>query len=140
VTIPAAAKQRTPDGAKAFASFYIASVSESGFTADASTLKALSISTCKGCQVFIEFADELRAANQHVDRKSMRLTDMAVRPDSTANLIIVDCLVEDQPSRIVDSRGRVVSNEPGDRFALRISVKWIDSGWAIAESLLVEGQ
>lgn len=140
VTIPAAARERTPEGAKAFAAFYIASVSESGFTANASTLRAVSAPTCKGCQVFIEFAEELRAADQHVDRKSMRLNGMAVRPDSTADLVIVDCLVEDQPSRIVDSRGGVVSNEPGEKLALRISVKWLERGWIVAESLLVEGK
>jgi hypothetical protein len=140
VTIPAAAREHTPEGAKAFAAFYIASVSESGFTANASTLRAVSAPTCKGCQVFIEFAEELRAADQHVDRKSMRLNGMAVRPDSTADLVIVDCLVEDQPSRIVDSRGGVVSNEPGEKLALRISVKWLERGWIVAESLLVEGK
>ena len=128
-----------PEGAKAFAAFYIASVSESGFTANASTLRAVSAPTCKGCQVFIEFAEELRAADQHVDRKSMRLNGMAVRPDSTADLVIVDCLVEDQPSRIVDSRGGVVSNEPGEPCASHIG-QVARTRWIVAESLLVEGK
>ena len=139
VIVPAAARVHTDEGAKAFARFYLDAVSESGQSADSTTLKAITEPTCKGCQVFIDFADELKAQKQHVDRKSMRLNSLAVRPDSTSDLVVIDCLVEDQPSKILNEEGAIVSNEPGEKLALRNSVKWTGDRWLVAESLLVEG-
>jgi hypothetical protein len=139
VSIPAAARAHTEEGAKAFAKFYVEKVSESGYTADSSDLRAISEPTCKGCGVFIELADELKADGHHVDRESIVLRGLMIRPDSTEDRMVIDCLVEDLPSRIVDSNGKTVSEEPGDKLTLRNTLVWKDAGWVVVESLLVQG-
>lgn len=138
MNVPAAARAHTEEGAKAFAEFYVEKVSESGYTADSSDLKAISEPTCKGCAVFIELADELKADGHHVDRKSIVLKGLMVRPDSTQDRMVIDCLVEDLPSKIVDANGKTVSDEPGDKLTLRNTVAWKNVGWVIVESLLVQ--
>lgn len=138
VAIPAAARAHTDEGAKAFARFYVEAVSESGLTADSTTLHAITDPNCKGCRVFIDLADELKAERQHVDRKSIQLRGLSVRPDSSPNVVVIDCLVEDLPSKIVDENGSVVSVERGDKLTLRNTVKWSVDRWIVAESLLVE--
>src|SRR6476659_1544402 len=46
VAVPAAARAHTDEGAKAFATFYVEAVSESGYTADSTTLRAITDANC----------------------------------------------------------------------------------------------
>jgi hypothetical protein len=138
VNVPAAARAHTEAGAKAFAAYYVQAVSRSGFTADSTELRAITRPSCKGCAVFVELADELKADGQHVDRKSIVLRDQMVRPNSTRDRVIVDCLIEDLPSKIVDSKGKTVSNEPGEKLTLRNTLVWEAGRWVVSESLMVQ--
>ncbi|HEY7718123.1 MAG TPA: DUF6318 family protein, partial [Pedococcus sp.] len=53
VTIPAAARAHTLDGAKAFAAYFVDAMNDSQVRADSTTLSAISGPNCKGCKAYI---------------------------------------------------------------------------------------
>ena len=138
VTIPAAARERTPEGAKAFAVLYYEVLSDSQFRADSSNLRMLSASSCVACQAFAGKADEMKRRGQHVDSRSLKVDEAIVTPTSIRNGFVVDVLAEDRPSKVVDSDGSVVSESRGAKLTFRTQVIWMTNGWKIADSKLVK--
>jgi hypothetical protein len=138
VTIPAAAQQRTPEGAKAFAEFYYEVLSDSQYRADSSQLRALHAASCVACQAFAKKADEMKQRGQHVDSRSLTVDDAVVTPTSVRNGFVIDVLADDRPSNVVDANGSVVSSSKGAKLTFRTQVVWISSGWKVADSKLVK--
>jgi hypothetical protein len=137
VILPPAATAHTEDGAKAFIAFFVDQMSKSAHEADSSTMAQLSGPRCRGCKTLIDYADELKAKGQHVDRESVRLHGQIVFPDSTADRYIIDALIESQPSKVVDFQGRTVSNDAGEKFTLRNTVSWSAGAWVMSDNLMV---
>jgi hypothetical protein len=137
VVVPPEATKHTEAGAKAFVTYFVEQMSTSAYEADSSIIGALSGPRCKGCGTLIDFADELKAKGQHVDRQSVQLRGQIVMPNSRPDRYIIDALIEDRPSRIVDSQGKTVSNESGEKFTLRSTVSWSADAWVMDENLLV---
>jgi hypothetical protein len=138
VTIPAAAKQRTTEGAKAFASFYYEVLSDSQYRADSSSLRSLSAASCVACQAFAKKADEMKRRGHHVDSRSLNVDDAVVTPTTVRNGFVIDVLADDRPSKVVDATGSVVSTSQGAKLTFRTQVVWTSTGWKVADSKLVK--
>lgn len=138
IILPPAATAHTEDGAKAFVTFFVEQMGQSAYQADSAVVAALSGPNCRGCKTLIDYADELKAKDHHVDRQSLRLHGQIVYPNSTPDRYIIDALIEDQPSKIVDLQNTTVSNQAGEKFTLRNTVSWSAGGWVMSENLLVK--
>ena len=110
----------------------------SAYQADSALVATLSGPNCHGCKTLIDYADELKAKHHHVDQQSLRLHGQIVYPNSTPDRYIIDALIEDQPSKIVDLQNVTVSNQAGEKFTLRNTVSWSAGGWVMSENLLVK--
>jgi hypothetical protein len=135
--VPAAARAHTLDGAKAFAAYFVKALNDAQVTTDASTLLAISESECKGCRTFVDGAADMRAKGHHVDRPSLKLDDLLVRPNSTDNRVNVDLLITESASNTVDARGKVIESFTSDRFTLRTTLTWLGTRWIVTQALLV---
>lgn len=138
VVVPPEATKHTEEGAKAFARYYTQQMDEATLAADSGTLRALSAPTCKGCQVSIRIADQLKAKNQRHAALTFKLAGDRLTPNSTATTKVVDVLVVDSGSTTIDSTGNVVSKSAPANLTFRQSVEWRNDGWLLIESVLVQ--
>lgn len=138
VVLPPPATAHTEDGAKAFAAFFIAQADLSLVHADPSQIFFLVASDCKGCNVFIRWADTLRDKGQHHAGPSLSIHRQMERPEATPNLYVTDLLIDESAVDVVDVSGSKVRSEPAQRATLRTTLRWVGSGWVVAETLLVK--
>jgi hypothetical protein len=138
VTIPAAAQQRTPEGAKAFGKYYLETYSQAAHRADAATLVALSDPSCGGCKSLIELVEGYRAKGQRVDRVSLTVDEMAIRPEGTPDRPVVDALAKDARKRILNQDGSVASNVAGANINFRLTMVWSESGWRLFDLKVIQ--
>jgi hypothetical protein len=139
VNVPAAARAHTEEGAKAFAEFYYAVLSDSQFRADSGKLRALSTPECVSCQAFARKADAMRERGQHVNLRSLTVKQSQVTPARVSGGYVIDVLAEDQPSKVIEKDGTVISTSKGSKLAFRTSVVWQSDGWKVSDSKLVTG-
>jgi hypothetical protein len=137
VTIPAAAKQRTPDGAKAFARFFTQQMDQTTVTADSSKLRVLAQPTCTACLSIIELVDGYKDRGERQSRSSLNVKAVEVTSE-TGNATIVDVLADDLPHKIVRSDGSVVSTSPAAKINFRHTLAWTEMGWRVSDSEIVQ--
>jgi hypothetical protein len=138
VAVPPEATKHTEAGAKAFAKFYVAQADDALVTADSSKVKAVANESCKGCKVFIDWADELKRQGRHHANTSFTVSGQLVRPDSTDNRYVIDILIDEAGVDVVDQGGTRVASEPAQTATLRTTLSWSASTWSVTESLLVK--
>jgi hypothetical protein len=138
VTIPAAAKQRTPDGAKAFAQYYLETYSEAAHQADAAVVVKLSDPSCGGCKSLIDLVEGYRAKGQRVDRVSLTVDETALRPEGTLTRPVVDALAKDARKRILNRDGSVASNVAAANINFRLTLVWSESGWKLFDLKVIQ--
>lgn len=138
VILPAAAKAHTEEGARAFASYFIAQADLSLVQADSSRLTPLIAPGCTGCSVFIGWADTLRDKGQHHAGPSLSIHRQIRRPAASPSLYLTDLLIDERAVDVVDLSGSKVRSEPAQKATLRTTLKWVGSGWVVAETLLVK--
>jgi hypothetical protein len=137
VTIPPEARAHTEAGAEAFARFFVDTLNQSQVDADPNTLAAISDKSCRGCNVYIDLAEELRTKGHHADVASLKRRAIGVRPDSTADLVNLDILIDESPSRTIARSGRVVESFPAGKLTIRATLRWTRQTWTVAQALLV---
>ncbi|QGN58321.1 DUF6318 family protein [Nostocoides sp. HKS02] len=138
VTLPPEATKHTTEGAQAFAAWFIKEADLALVTADASRLTTLTESQCKGCKVFVGWADGLHGEGRHHERPSLSIHRQIVRPESSPDRYVADLLIDEQAVSVLDSLGRVVGSEPSQKVTLRTTVSWHGSCWLVTEALLVK--
>ncbi|MDF2143784.1 DUF6318 family protein [Knoellia sp. p5-6-4] len=131
VSIPAAARQHTEEGAKAFAKFYLLTYSKSAFSADAASLEALSSDSCGGCKSLIDLVNGYRAKNQHVDRVALTVDTTMLRPEGTSERPVVDVLAKDARKQVLNADGSVAKVVAAASINFRLTMRWDDNNWEV---------
>jgi hypothetical protein len=132
VTIPAAAKAHTKDGAEAFARFYYQQAATSAVRADSSSVAALSDDSCLGCDVFVETADELAAKQHHAEKPSLTIKLVSYRSGGL-DAPVVDVACREEAIRIVDSAGGTVETYKPGVITFKTGLRWTMSGWRVKD-------
>ncbi|WP_157598327.1 DUF6318 family protein [Phycicoccus sp. Root101] len=138
MAVPPAASKKTPEGAEAFARFYTETLGDAAATSSTKSLAPLSMMSCKTCQDFIQILDGRASRGEHGERSSFRLGAVQMDPGSPLNAPIVDVLVTDQGSLIVDRNGKVVETSAPAKLNFRYTLKWSDESWRVADSEVVQ--
>lgn len=109
--IPPAAKEKTAEGASAFASYYLDLVGRSFESADATALRALTSDACGGCQALIDDIEALRSQKRRRQGGGYEVS-AAVSPALETEVAIVDIRYSRSAANIVDTMGAVVASAP----------------------------
>ena len=106
--LPAEALANTPEGAVAFARYFLKAMNRGYFMPAPGALSPLSTPACKSCAAYeAEFAD-LVSKHQHLDREPFVFTEVVVVPDTGPGAALsVDAVTQQQAVKIVDSHGSV---------------------------------
>lgn len=138
VSIPAAARAHTEGGAEAFARFFIEVANHSQTSADSSRLRAISEPSCEGCDVYADLADEMRAKKQRTDVGALSVAGVLVRPGSTGDVVVMDLLLHEKASKVLDQNGSTVQSFGASKLTLRTTTAWRSDRWRITQALLVK--
>lgn len=137
IDIPEAARANTPEGATAFAKWYLEQGSRANVEWDATAIRGLSLPSCKTCAAVVKGVEELKQAGQH--ERSQRYAPGAsqVGPGPSGGSYVVDVLGTYSKMDIVDANGVVVRTLEAEDSALRVTTAWQGSRWAVAEVAVI---
>jgi hypothetical protein len=140
VTIPAAAKQRTPDGAKAFAQFFLDVASRAFVSNDPRPLQALSQTQCTGCDVLVKVITEQRASGERPRQPRFVFEAANVQPQTQQGIFVVDVIGTERDVEVVDDSGRVLRRSGSAPSWTRSTLAWTNEGWRVRQLAAVKKQ
>lgn len=111
--IPQEATERTPQGASAFASHYLAVLTDALQRAEPSTLRSLSDPGCEGCNNFIGAVEDEIAKGWTTRGGAIRVTSTAT-PGDQGDDVRTSVRYSRDAATILDSTGGVVKEVPAD--------------------------
>lgn len=130
MAVPPAATKKTPEGAEAFARFYLTQYSAAAQAGDPALMNGLATAKCQGCAALRKLVEDMRSKGQHIDIDAMKL-GASVVSDTSDDAMTVNVLAEDKPKRILDKNGEIVANVKGAKLDVRMIVTWQSKQWAI---------
>jgi hypothetical protein len=133
--LPAAARQKTPDGVEAFANYYVQLLDRSGKALDSTAVRTLS-RNCATCTKLAAQWDQAKAAGQRIDGGSVTLI-------STGSVLIKDAgaeiptYIQQAALSYLDPSGTPVPNKtsPAVRLTGGIKLEWDGSRstWVVTQ-------
>lgn len=81
----------------------------------------------------------MAAKKQRQDKPSLSVRDIAAQPNPSPSALVLDLLIDEAASKIVDSKGTVVEEYTPDKLTLRMTVVWVTDRWRADQALLVTG-
>ncbi len=139
VPVPPEATAETPQGASAFASYYLELVEVAFATADAGAVKDASASGCGGCDALIGSIEGL----QRQGRKRIGgdyVIGETLAPAVVKGDVVVDITYERRAGRVVDASGQVLETAdpvPVTNAQMRLIRRggsWIVQGYRVVEA------
>ncbi|WP_353356630.1 DUF6318 family protein [Intrasporangium sp. DVR] len=128
--LPAAAKKRTKDGAKAFVEHFIDQLNRAWRSPDPRRIKQLCAEASESCQSFIQTAQDLERHGHHYDSDPVRV-DKATAFGEAGGLMRVEFLGGQTGARVVDVAGRTVEDEATSTTHNMFYLDWNLSGWRV---------
>jgi hypothetical protein len=138
VTIPAAAQQRTPEGAAAFSRLFLETASQAAVTASSKELRSLADPECVGCDAMADLVDGYARRHQHIDRSAMRVNNSTTRPGANTGEAVVDVTATDGPKALVSASGATIKRFPEAKIFFEIKVEWHRSAWQVKQLQVVQ--
>ncbi len=129
--VPKAARAHTYAGADAFARFYFAQVNKAWMTPDGSAIEGLSTTRCATCTAFEAKAKALESAQRKYGEAPVRVLASGWLPDSTRARPVLDVVVRQEPARVLDAAGVVVSRDKRRRGTFRCNLLWDSGAWRV---------
>ena len=130
-SIPAAAREQTPEGAEAFVRYFMARVNEAWTTPATGIIAADSTPDCKFCLTAEETAKWLVEHGHRYERDPVTVVDIAPLSGAPNDQIYLTAVMVQNSSDIVDTRGAVQSSESEKRLDRTIALKWADDRWSM---------
>jgi hypothetical protein len=129
--IPKAARAHTPQGAEAFARFYLEQVNKAWMAPDPELIRPYALESCKTCANLVGSAEWLRDHNSRYDVAPTLLGASVVLPESTRDHMLVRVVQAQQASRILDANGDVQRSFPGVRGESEVALNWQSGSWMV---------
>lgn len=129
--VPDAAKAHTHEGAKAFVKFYWETLGSLDKRPKSGVIPRLSAGSCEACKMQEEAVRALLHTDAHYEVKSDVISRLTVRPDSTADSVVVR-FHERSTGRVrVEGEERSAEGDIDQDSAMRVD--WTPRGWVIGE-------
>ena len=136
--VPPVARTRTPQGADAFARYWIAALDWAYATTDSTLARQLYQPSCAGCDRFLtNVIDRVAQAGHHFrgGRMGVLETTLSAPGDSRATQI-VDLRVLQNTLQTLDVSGRVLESAPRSTTSFRVWLAWNRAGWRVVDTRL----
>jgi hypothetical protein len=136
--MPSEAAAETPQGAAAFARYYLDVVGRAFATADPSLLDQLSAAGCGGCDALIASVNELREQGRKRVGGEYTVTSVAAPPVEEGDVVVEIAYVR-AAGEVVDAAGRVQASAPAvpqtnaQMRLVRSGRSWIVQGYRVVE-------
>ena len=141
-TLPAAAKQPTPEGAVAFFRYFWDVYNYSYAALDTKELRRISESSCKFCLDSANSIEGRKSEGGHYVGGAVSVTTAVASPENAQSGLIVNSVIDQDMSKVVGEGGVVLSSSPAE-VGLRVdaAVRWDQSHWHMlgVESLSTRG-
>jgi Family of unknown function (DUF6318) len=133
--MPPEAKQHTQEGALAFATYYYRVFDWSLATMDTQTLKMLSSSGCKSCQVHIDAIDILRNAGGHIEGGRIFIVSLIRVPAKSeiAAEYIFRAEVDQGAIVQVSAQGSRQTLSKAAKSSNNLFLSWVGTAWRMIE-------
>ncbi len=134
--LPSEAAQATPEGAAAFARYYLDVIGSAFATADPSRLDELSAPGCGGCDALIAAVQELQEQGRKRVGGEYIVTSVAAPPVEEGD-VIVEIAYKRSAGQVVDAAGEVRASAPpvpvtnAQLRLLRRGDSWIVQGYRV---------
>jgi hypothetical protein len=132
VSVPAAAKAHTDEGAKAFAMFFMEQMSDAYASLDLTTVRALAAADCTGCRVLFQSVEERRARGEHAVSRSFTADVAGVRPNASGDTLEIDVAGTERAVNVVKN-GTVLRKTTAGKVTFRTRVHWTSSRWEMKD-------
>lgn len=131
--VPAAAKEHSVEGAKAFVTFYFQTLEKLDINGGTGVIPKLSTPTCKTCKLQEDNGKELAQTGERLEAQgTVKLSAMAEDPQSTVDTKVLTFTSIMPPAKRL--RGStVLDSSPQTTLKHAVRVVWTTSGWKIDE-------
>lgn len=137
-TMPAQAKENTPEGASAFVAHYIKVSNYAASTGDVEELSRLSDPKCTGCQEYIKLYRDTYKAGGYFKGGDWRIGSLSLNFDPAETQ--VETHMSAPPSKYRTSSSSPEKDASADESQLSFTVKKIDQGWIVTRFGLADAR
>jgi hypothetical protein len=130
-TMPAQAKEDTPEGAAAFVKHYIDVFNYASNTGDVEELSRLSSPACKGCQSYIKLYRDTYKAGGYIKGSDWTLGDLRLQQDDTTTYVTTIATTEPGPYK--QSRNTPERKSTGKDNKVSFAVERVASRWQLSQ-------
>ena len=129
--VPRAARAHSPQGAEAFARFYLEQVNKAWMVPDPEQIRPYALASCKTCANYVATAEWLVSSDAAYDGAPAALGASVVLPESGADRVLVRVLETQESRRIVDGDGAVADSVPRSTGELEVELLWRQRSWLV---------
>ncbi|WP_367616051.1 DUF6318 family protein [Phycicoccus avicenniae] len=131
--VPAAAREQTPEGAEAFASYYMDVLNQAMTSAEPDGPEALSADSCRFCGRALETVRQLSSDNQVYEEAPARLENLRPGGDAPQDQVFIRARLVQVGANVLDDDGEVVSTDQSGTAEVLVGVGWTDDGWRLLD-------
>lgn len=128
-SIPAAAREKTPEGAEAFVKYFMERVNVAWTAPATGLIAADSTDDCKFCATTEETAKWLVEHEQRYSKEPVTVTRVDALTGAPEGQIYLAATVVQNASDIVTQSGSVTSTEQRKVLERNVALKWADGRW-----------
>lgn len=133
VPVPSAATAETPQGAAAFARYYMDLLTRGFDASDASAIRAVSASDCTSCNNYIGAIEEPPTPGERVVGGAFRVEFAEAAPTQTENAL-VDLRYTVAEIRVLNDAGQVLRTTPPEpAIDAQMLLSRRDGGWIVRQ-------
>lgn len=130
-TMPAQAKEDTPEGAAAFVKHYIDVFNYAASTGDVEELSRLSSPDCKGCQSYITLYRDTYKAGGYFKDSDWTLGDLRLRKGGTTTYVTTVASTKPGPYR--ESKDEPERTSSGQDNEVSFAIERMSSDWQVTQ-------
>ena len=131
--VPRAARAHSPQGAEAFARFYLEQVNKAWMVPDPEQIRPYALASCKTCANYEGTVEWLQAASLHYDGPPMQLGASVVAPESRTDRVLIELGCNQSQRTILRSDGSVEKAVKHRFGGAQVEVLWLHDTWIVRE-------
>lgn len=134
--VPEAAQKQTPEGAKAFAKYFVSIFNDAWTRPDPDLLRPLCLDRFEACGAYLKTAADLKAKGHRYDGDPLTASSFTVlaRESSRTPVLMVGF---QEKRNVVSQGGSIVLTDPRESLRIVYALSWNDRGWQVYSSKLV---
>lgn len=129
--VPKAARAHTPQGAEAFARFYLEQVNRAWVDADPEQIRPYALASCKTCAGLVEEAERLEASGLHYREQPIQVGESVPLPSAKASRAVIQIVSGQLDSHIVRGDGTVDEHVPAQGSVSQLDLSWVETSWRV---------